>query len=147
VLVTGENPDKKKVVKAHEWQVKIITIKQMNGLILGDFTLEDLTTDDYPEAAIAVLDAMKIQVQLIPNHQSNMSRPRMALPGSVSQDKKMMLCQQELATAMVRGTAHTIGAAARGVNANNSIAVGGDGTIKITIVAAAIGLIVAFHVF
>ena len=63
VLVTGEDPGKRKVVKAHERQVKIITIKQMNGFILGNFTLEDLTTDDYPEVAITVLDAEKIRVQ------------------------------------------------------------------------------------
>jgi hypothetical protein len=37
----------------------------------------------------------------------------------------MMLCQQGLATAMVRGAAHTTGAAASGVNASNSTAVGG----------------------
>ena len=63
VLVTGESPGKRKVVEAHVRQMKIITIKQMNGLILGGFTLEDLKTDDYLEVAIAVLDAKKIQVQ------------------------------------------------------------------------------------
>jgi hypothetical protein len=49
----------------------------------------------------------------------------MALPGTLSQDKKMMLCQQGLATAMVRGATHTTGTAASGVNASNSTAVGG----------------------
>ena len=31
-----------------------------------NFTLDDLTTDDYPEVAITVLDAKKIQVQCNP---------------------------------------------------------------------------------
>jgi hypothetical protein len=60
-----------------------------------------------------------------PNHQSNWSKPRTVLPGTLSQDKKMMLCQQGLVTAMVRGAAHTTGAAASGVNASSSTAVRG----------------------
>ncbi len=39
----------------------------------------------------------------------------------------MRLCQQGLATAMVRGAAHTTGTAVSGVNASNSTAVGGGG--------------------
>ena len=66
VLVTGENPGKKKAVKAHEKQLKIINIKQMNGLIFGDFTLDDLTISNYPEVVTMVLDAKKIQVQCHP---------------------------------------------------------------------------------
>jgi hypothetical protein len=63
VLVTEENPGKKKVVKAHEKQLKIINIEQMNGLILGDYTLDDLTISDYPEVVSMALDAKKVQVQ------------------------------------------------------------------------------------
>jgi hypothetical protein len=66
VLVTGENPGKKKAVKAHEKQLKIINIKQMNGLIFGDFTLDDLTLSNYPKVVTTVLDAKKIQVQCHP---------------------------------------------------------------------------------
>jgi hypothetical protein len=62
----------------------------------------------------------------------------MALLGTLSHDKEMMLCQQGLATAMVGGAVHTTGASASGVNASNSTAVGGGGTtitIKMVIVA------------
>ncbi len=47
--------------------MRIITLEQLNGLILGDITLEDLTSADYPESAYAVLDAEKIQVQRHPH--------------------------------------------------------------------------------
>ncbi len=47
--------------------MKIITLEQLNDLILGDITLEDLTSADYPESAYAVLDAKKIQVQRHPH--------------------------------------------------------------------------------
>jgi BRCT domain type II-containing protein len=66
VLVTGENPGKKKVVEAHDKQLKIINIEQMNGLILGDFTQDDLTISNYPKVVTTVLDAKKIQVQCHP---------------------------------------------------------------------------------
>jgi BRCT domain type II-containing protein len=66
VLVTGENPGKKKVVEAHDKQLKIINMKQMNGLILGDFTRDDLTISNYPKVVTTVLDAKKIQVQCHP---------------------------------------------------------------------------------
>jgi hypothetical protein len=66
VLVTGENPGKKKVVEAHEKRLKIIDIKQMNGLILGDFTLDDLTISNYPNIVTTDLDIKKIQVQRHP---------------------------------------------------------------------------------
>jgi hypothetical protein len=49
----------------------------------------------------------------------------MALLRTLSHDKKMMLCQQGLVTAMVGGVVHTTGASASGVNASNSTAVGG----------------------
>jgi BRCT domain type II-containing protein len=63
VLMTRENPGKKKVVEAHEKRLKIINIEQMNGLLLGDFTLDDLTISDYPKVVTTVLDAEKAQVQ------------------------------------------------------------------------------------
>jgi NAD-dependent DNA ligase len=66
LLVTGENPGKKKVIEAHEKRLKIINIKQMNGLILGDFTLDDLTISNYPKVVTMVLDAKMVQVQRHP---------------------------------------------------------------------------------
>ncbi len=125
MLVTKENPGKKKVVEAHKKWLKIINIKQMNGLILGDFTLNDLTISRFPEVGTTVLDAKKSRCSATPNHQSNRSRPKMALLGTLSHDKKMMLCQQGLATAMVGGAVYTTGVSASGVNARNSTAVGG----------------------
>jgi hypothetical protein len=60
----------------------------------------------------------------------------------------MMLCQQGLATVIVRGAAHTTGAAASGVNASNSTAVGGGGrTIKIKMVIATSGPILLHFMF
>ncbi len=64
--MTGENPGKKKVIEAHEKRLKIINIKQMNGLILGDFTLDDLTISNYPKVVTMVLDAKMVQVQRHP---------------------------------------------------------------------------------
>jgi hypothetical protein len=61
-IVTGETPGKKKVVKAHEKWLKIINIKHMNGLILGDFTLDDLTISNYPKVVTMVLDAKEVKV-------------------------------------------------------------------------------------
>jgi hypothetical protein len=46
--------------------LKIITIDQLNNLILGDLILEDLTSADYPSSVSAVLDAERIQVQRHP---------------------------------------------------------------------------------
>ncbi len=63
MLALGENPGRKKVLKAHEKRLKIISIKQENGLILGDLTLDNIPTSDNPEVATAVMDANKIQVQ------------------------------------------------------------------------------------
>ena len=57
VLVTGESPGPKKIVEAHIRSLKIITLEQLNALILGDLTLEDLTSADYPNSAYAVLNA------------------------------------------------------------------------------------------
>ncbi len=65
-LVVGEYPGKKKIQVAHKRSMKIITIDHLNNLILGDCTLEDLTSADYPSSANAVLDAEKIQVQRHP---------------------------------------------------------------------------------
>ncbi len=47
--------------------MKIITLEQLNDLVLGDIILEDLTSADYHESAYAVLDAEKIQVQRHPH--------------------------------------------------------------------------------
>ena len=66
-LVIGDTPGPKKVIEAHNQSMKIITLAQLNDLILGDLTLEDLTSADYPESVYAVLDAEKIQVQRHPH--------------------------------------------------------------------------------
>ena len=47
--------------------MKIITLMQVNDLILGDLILEDPTSADYPKSVYAVLDAEKIQVQRYPH--------------------------------------------------------------------------------
>jgi len=66
-LVDGNTPGPKKVIEAHNQSMKIITLVQVNDLILGDLILEDLTSADYPESVYAVLDAEKIQVQRHPH--------------------------------------------------------------------------------
>ena len=66
-LVIGESPGPKKIIEAHNRSLKIITLVQLNALILGDLTLEELTSADYPDSAYAVLDAEKIQVQRHPH--------------------------------------------------------------------------------
>jgi BRCT domain type II-containing protein len=66
-LVVGDAPGPKKIVEAHNRAMKIITLEQLNNLILGDIILENLTSADYPESAYAVLDATKIQVQRHPH--------------------------------------------------------------------------------
>jgi BRCT domain type II-containing protein len=62
-LVAGEAPGPKKIIEAHNQSKKIITLEQLNNLILEDLLLEDLTSADYPKSAYMVLDAEKIQVQ------------------------------------------------------------------------------------
>ena len=66
-LVIGNAPGPKKVIEAHNRSLKIITLAQVNDLILGDLILEDLTSADYPESVYTVLDAEKIQVQCHPH--------------------------------------------------------------------------------
>jgi BRCT domain type II-containing protein len=66
-LVIGNAPGPKKVIEAHNQSMKIITLAQLNNLILGDLTLDDLTSADYPESVYAVLDTEKIQVQHHPH--------------------------------------------------------------------------------
>jgi len=66
-LVIGNAPGPKKVIEAHNRSLKIITLEQVNDLILGDLILEDLTSADYTESVYAVLDAKKIQVQHHPH--------------------------------------------------------------------------------
>jgi hypothetical protein len=66
-LVIGDAPGPTKVIEAHNRSMKIITLAQVNDLILGDLILEDLTSADCPESVYAVLDAEKIQVQCHPH--------------------------------------------------------------------------------
>ena len=65
-LVVGESPGPKKVLEAIQRDIPIITLAQINDLILGDLTLEDLASADLPESAQVVLDAEKLQVQRHP---------------------------------------------------------------------------------
>ncbi len=65
-LVVGDCPGKKKIMEADKRSLKIITIDQLNDLILGDLIWEDLTPADYPSSVSAVLDAKRIQVQRHP---------------------------------------------------------------------------------
>ncbi len=51
----------------HEKKVKIIDIDKLTKIIVGELAIIDLATDDYPEAAIMVLEAKNIQVQRHPN--------------------------------------------------------------------------------
>ncbi len=121
VLVMGENPGKKKVVKAHEKRLKIINIEQLNGLILGDFTLDSITTSDYPEVATAVLDAKKIQVQRHPQSSVHQEQAQDRTAGNSIPGQQD---EQGLATAMVtKRMAYTTGTAASGVNTWDSSAV------------------------
>jgi hypothetical protein len=66
-LVAGEAPGPKKIIEAHNQSNKIITLEQLNDLILRNLLLEDLTSADYPELAYMVLDAEPIQVQRDPH--------------------------------------------------------------------------------
>ncbi len=66
-LLTGEAPGPKKIIEAYNRSKKIITLEQLNNLILGDLILEDLTSADYLKSAYTVLDAKKIQVQRHPH--------------------------------------------------------------------------------
>ena len=66
-LVVGDCPGEKKVLEAHKRSMRIITLEQLNLLILGDLILEDLTTADYPDSVSAVLEAENIQVQRQPH--------------------------------------------------------------------------------
>ena len=66
VLVIGDCPGEKKILEAAKRSLKIITLDQLNTLILGDLILEDLTPADYPSSVSTVLDAKRIQVQRHP---------------------------------------------------------------------------------
>jgi hypothetical protein len=66
-LVVGTSPGPKTVIEAHEKKVKIIDIDQLTKIIEGGLAIVDLVTEDYPEAAITVLEAKNIQVQCHPN--------------------------------------------------------------------------------
>jgi hypothetical protein len=66
-LVIGTSPGPKKVMKAHKKKVKVIDIDQLTKIIVGGLAIGDLATEDYPKAAITVLEAKNIQVQRHPN--------------------------------------------------------------------------------
>jgi BRCT domain type II-containing protein len=66
-LVIGTSPGPKKVIEAQEKKVKIIDIDKLTKIIVGKLAIVDLATDDYPKAAITVLEAKNIQVQRHPN--------------------------------------------------------------------------------
>jgi BRCT domain type II-containing protein len=66
-LVVGTSPGPKKVIEANKKKVKIIDIDKLTKIIAGKLVIIDLATDDYPEAAITVLEAKNIQVQRHPS--------------------------------------------------------------------------------
>ncbi len=84
VLVVGDSPGVKKILEAHNRSLKIITIDQLNNLILGDSTLKDLTSADYPNSVYAVLDAEKIQVQCHPQSSVQHEQAQEGTPGETS---------------------------------------------------------------
>jgi hypothetical protein len=83
-LVVGDCPGVKKILEAHNRSLKIININQRNDLILGDLTLEDLTSADYPNSVYAVLDAEKIQVQHHPQSSVQHEQAQEGTPGEIS---------------------------------------------------------------
>ena len=100
-LVVGDSPGPKKVIEAHNRSMKIITLAQVNDLILGDLILEDLTSADYPESVYAVLDAEKIQVQRHP--QLSVSQEQ------AQEDTAMEPFQRQEDDATTAGDGHTDG--------------------------------------
>jgi hypothetical protein len=62
-LVVGDNPVLKEVLDVHEKKMKIINIRQLMSLIVGELSIKDLTTSDYPEVVIMMLEAKNIEVQ------------------------------------------------------------------------------------
>jgi BRCT domain type II-containing protein len=62
-LVVGDNPGPKKVEEVHKQNVAIVDVNQLNDLIYGTRTLEDLLQGTYPAVAVAALSKSNIQVQ------------------------------------------------------------------------------------
>ncbi len=83
-LVVGDCPGAKKILEAHNRSLKIINIDHLHDLILGDLTLEDLTSADYPNSVYAVLDAEKIQVQRHPQSSVQHEQAHEGTPGETS---------------------------------------------------------------
>ena len=83
-LVVGDCLGVKKILEAHNRSLKIINIDQLKNLILGDLTLEDLTSADYPNSVYAVLDAKKIQVQRHPQSSVHYEQANKGTPGETS---------------------------------------------------------------
>ena len=83
-LVVGDCPSVKKILEAYNHSLKIIIIDQLNDLILGDLTLENLTSADYPNSVYTVLDAKKIQVQLHPQLSVQHEQAHKGTPGETS---------------------------------------------------------------
>jgi len=125
-LVIGDAPGPKKVIEAHNRSMKIITLAQVNDLILGDLILEDLTSADSPESVYAVLDAEKIQVQRHPHSSVSQEQAQEGTAAEPIRDRKTMPQRRGMATPMVRGMARTTGSAASGANAMGQSAERGD---------------------
>jgi BRCT domain type II-containing protein len=100
-LMTGDSPGPKKVIEAHNRSLKIITLDQVNALILGDLILEDLTSADYPDSAYAVLDAEKIQVQRHPHSSVTQAQAQDGTAGSITSG--------QVDDAVMAGDGHTDG--------------------------------------
>ncbi len=66
-LVVGTSPGPKRVIEVYKKKIKIIDIDKLTKIIVEELAIVDLTTDNYPKAAITVLEAKNIQVQRHPN--------------------------------------------------------------------------------
>jgi hypothetical protein len=99
--------------------VKIIDIDQLTKIIVGELVVVNLATEDYPEAAITVLEAKNIQVQHHPNSLHSDTQATEALLGITPLSAVMMLLQLGMSTAMVKSAAHATGGAASGMSSDN----------------------------
>ena len=62
-LIIGTSPGPKKVLDKHDKGIQIVTLGQVNSIIVNDdMAVEDLT-GPYPDATIAILAENGIQVQ------------------------------------------------------------------------------------
>ncbi len=66
-LWIGDNPDQRKIPKAHEQGLSIVDLDQITSIITNDGkTAQDLFLAPYPEAAMAILTQHNIQMKRPP---------------------------------------------------------------------------------